>query len=86
MTLAPDFRRFHVSLRVFTHYCRPNLQDKACNLSTISKMNARRIKDTKKGWEKKKNRREKRDPESSTGSDFHCDQPEWEKSIPFLAQ
>lgn len=84
MTLAPDFRRFQVRSCVaqgFHTLLYLNLRDKTCNLSTISKMNARRIKDTTKGWEKKEE--EKKEAKGywklnwlREGSDFHCDQSE----------
>lgn len=58
-----------------------NLWDKACNISTISKMNACRIKVKKEGWEKKSTGKKGADGYCKLnwlreGSDFHCDESE----------
>lgn len=58
-----------------------NLRDKTCNISTISKMNAWRIKVKKEGWEKKEQGKKEADGYCKLnwlreGSDFHCDEPE----------
>lgn len=58
-----------------------NLRDKTCNISTISKMNARRIKVKKRGGNKRTGKKKEADGYCKLnwlreGSDFHCDEPE----------
>lgn len=58
-----------------------NLWDKTCNISTISKMNAWRIKVKKRGGKKKRTGKKEADGYCKLnwlreGSDFHCDESE----------